>query len=70
MITSQQLIAKLKTLLSHLNEKQKRLLLAAEANALNWGGVSRVAQATGISRGTIHKALEEIESHPLISDQL
>jgi transposase len=70
MITGQQLIAKLKSVLPHLNEKQKRLLLAAEAKALGWGGVSRVAQATGVSRGTIHKALEEIESHALVSERI
>lgn len=45
-------------------------MLAAEAKALGWGGVSRVAQATGVSRGTIHKALEEIESPPLVSERI
>jgi len=70
MITGQQLITKLKGILPHLNEKQKRLLLAAEAKALGWGGISRVAQATGVSRGTIHKALEEIESSLLVSERI
>jgi DNA-binding phage protein len=70
MITGQQLIAKLESVLPHLNEKQKRLLLAAEAKALGWGGVSRVAQAAGVSRGTIHKAFEEIESPPLVSERI
>lgn len=56
--------------LPHLNEKQKRLLLAAEAKALGWGGVSRVAQAAGVSRGTIHKAFGEIESPPLVSERI
>ena len=56
---------KLATLLPHLNEKQRRLLLAAEAKALGWGGVSKVAKASGISRMTIHKALGEIESKPV-----
>lgn len=70
MLTAQQLITKLRNVLPHLNERQKRLVLAAEAKALGWGGVSRVAQATGVSRGTIHKALEEIELPPHVSERI
>ncbi len=44
----------------HLNERQRRLLLAAEARALGRGGVSQVARATGVSRPTVHKALQEL----------
>jgi hypothetical protein len=69
-ITKRQLTAKLKSVLPHLNEKQKRLLLASEAKALGWGGISRVAEATGVSRVTIHKALKEIKSHPPVSERV
>jgi hypothetical protein len=69
-ITEPQLTAKLKTVLPHLNEKQRRLLLAAEAKALGWGGISRVAQATGVSRVTIYKALQEIKCHPSVSERV
>ncbi|MBP1735641.1 MAG: Rhodopirellula transposase family protein [Deltaproteobacteria bacterium] len=65
-----QLTAKLKAILPHLNEKQKRLLLGSEAKALGWGGISRVAEATGVSRVTIYKALEEIKSHPPVSERV
>lgn len=70
MITNQQLTVKLKTVLPHLNEKQKRLLLAAEAKAIGWGGVSQVAKATGASRVTIHKALKEIKNKAKISERV
>ncbi len=70
MITDRQLTAKLKAILPHLNEKQRRLLLAAEAKALGWGGISRVAQATGVSRVTIYKALKEIKYHPPVSERV
>jgi hypothetical protein len=63
-------IIKLRNVLPHLNERQKKLVLAAEVKALGWGGVSRVAQATGVSRGTIYKALEEIESSPHVSGRI
>lgn len=44
----------------YLNEKQRRLFLAVEARALGRGGVTRVAQASGISRPTIQKGLQEL----------
>jgi len=52
---------RLLTLLPHLNERQLRLAAALEARSLGYGGVSAVAEATGIARGTIHRALEEIK---------
>jgi len=69
-ITNRQFTTKLKTVLPHLNEKQRRLLLAAEAKALGRGGISRVAQATGVSRVTIYKALKEIKYHPFVSERV
>jgi len=69
-ITDRQLAAKLKAVLPHLNEKQRRLILAAEAKALGWGGISRVAQATGVSRVTIYKALKEIKYHPSVTKRV
>jgi transposase len=69
-IADRQLVIKLKTVLPHLNERQKRLFLAAEAKTLGWGGISKVASATGVSRVTIYKALKEIEFHPPVSERI
>lgn len=55
------LAKKLGAILPHLNEKQRRLMLAAEARALGHGGITRVAQAAGVSRPTIHRALRELD---------
>jgi Rhodopirellula transposase DDE domain len=52
---------RLSGLMPHLNERQLRLAAALEARSLGYGGVSAVAQATGIARGTIHRALEELQ---------
>ena len=57
---------RLLTLMPHLNERQLRLAAALEARSLGYGGVSAVAQATGIARGTIHRALEELQHPPLL----
>ena len=48
-------------LMPHLNERQLRLAAALEARSLGYGGVTAVAQATGIARGTVHRALEELK---------
>lgn len=66
----QKIAEKLAIVLPHLNEKQRRLLIAAEARTLGWGGISQVAKATGVSRVTIHKALAEIESKKIIAERI
>ena len=60
MDTDTVLTEKLTALLPHLNEKQRRLFLAVEARALGHGGITRVAQAAGVSRPTIQKGLHEL----------
>jgi len=44
-----------------LNERQRRLYLAAEAQVLGYGGISLVSRATNISRPVIHAGLKELE---------
>jgi hypothetical protein len=49
----------------YLNERQRRLLAAADAQLLGRGGVSRVAVASGLSRTTIHRGLRELQGNEL-----
>jgi len=44
-----------------LDERIKRLVVAAEAETLGYGGVSAVAQATGVSRQTITDGQKELK---------
>ena len=44
-----------------MNERLKRRWAACEAMAIGRGGISLVSQATGISRTTIRKGVEEVE---------
>jgi hypothetical protein len=46
----------------YLDEKTRRLMVAAEAQAIGFGGISIVARATGMSRDTICKGVEELQS--------
>jgi transposase len=48
---------KYNSLLPYLNEKTRRIWAATEALSLGWGGIGQVAQATGLSRTTIHAGL-------------
>jgi hypothetical protein len=52
---------KLAAILPYLHEKQRRLLLATEARSLGRGGISRVARASGVSRPTIQKGMDELD---------
>ena len=44
-----------------LNERTRRSWAATEAQALGYGGISVVAEAIGIARGTIHAGLTEVQ---------
>lgn len=44
----------------HLNERQKRLMAAAQAKALGRGGVTIIAGVTGLARPTIIKGQKEL----------
>jgi hypothetical protein len=60
---------RLLALMPHLNERQQRIAAALEARSFGYGGVSAVAEASGIARGTIHRGLKELRD-PLIKSAL
>jgi len=47
-----------------LDERTRRLVAAAEAEAIGFGGVTAVAQASGLSRGTVIRGVAEIKIAP------
>jgi hypothetical protein len=52
-----------RSLAGELNERQRRLYVAAEARAAGWGGVTAVARQTGVSVPTIRKGIAELEAN-------
>jgi hypothetical protein len=54
--------AKFEAVLPHLDERQQRLVLAAEARALGHGGIAAVARASGASRSRISQGSAELET--------
>jgi len=55
------LASKLALILPQLNERQRRVVLGAEAQSLGHGGITRVARAAHVSRTTVHAALAELD---------
>jgi hypothetical protein len=47
-------------LVAALDERRRRLVLAAEAQALGWGGIELVHWATGFSRSTLARGIREL----------
>ena len=44
-----------------LDERGRRISASMEAQSFGWGGVSNVAEATGLARTTLHRGLVELE---------
>ena len=49
------LAAKFQVLLPHLDERQRRLAIGAEALSLGHGGIRLVAAAAGVREGTVSR---------------
>src|SRR3954454_7085200 len=57
-----QLAVRCAVLLPHLNERQRRLMLATEARLVGHGGVRAAARAAGVSETTVRKGVFELEA--------
>jgi len=67
-LLTQAIESKFTTLEPLLDERARRLWAAVEARALGRGGIIRVAEATGLSRGTIRAGLRELDT-PALPDE-
>src|SRR5450830_1596010 len=56
------LAVKFAALFPHLDERQRRLLMGAEARVLGHGGVAAVARAAGASRMTVTGGVRELDA--------
>jgi hypothetical protein len=61
-VTSEVLTAKFAAIFPHLDERQRRLLLGAEARALGHGGIRLVARAAGVREATVALGVDELDS--------
>ena len=58
------LTRKFEVLARVLDERTRRLVAAAEAQAIGFGGVTAVARASGLSRGTVIRGMVELKTAP------
>ncbi len=56
------LAGKFDVLFPHLDERQRRLLMGAEARALGHGGIRLVARAAGVAEGTVSRGVADLET--------
>src|SRR4249920_3000783 len=61
-VTREMLAALFGSVAPHLDERQRRLLLGAEARALGHGGIRLVAAAAGVREATVSLGARELES--------
>ena len=70
MISPRELRKKFLSVWPHLNERSRRILAAAEASELGYGGVSLVSRACGLSRVTIIKGIKELSGPALPEERI
>ena len=61
MQTDKSLKAKYESLLPHLNEREVRLVLVADAKSMGRGGISKFANLSGKTRVTLNAGLQDLE---------
>ena len=61
-VTREMLAAKFESVLPHLDERQRRLLLGSEARALGHGGIRLVAQAAGVREASVSLGVDELDA--------
>src|SRR5712672_2105668 len=61
-VTREMLAAKFGAIFPHLDERQRRLLMGAEARVLGHGGIRLVALAAQAREGTVSLGVSELES--------
>src|SRR6476619_4434207 len=59
---AQVLAAKFAVIFPHLDERQRRLLMGAEARSLGHGGIRAVARAAGVREATVSLGVRELDS--------
>src|SRR5882672_6646914 len=60
--TERVLAEKFAVILPHLDERQRRLVLAAEARSLGHGGIGVVARASGAAQTTVSRGISELDA--------
>lgn len=69
-LSSEGLRSFFETVIPHLDERQRRIVAGAMAQALGRGGQARVVEASGLSSHTVWKAAKEIRAGVVASERI
>src|SRR5689334_24244422 len=67
-VTREMLAAKFGAIFPHLDERQRRLLMGAEARALGHGGIRLVARAAWVREATVSLGIDELDAGVKVSN--
>ena len=70
MTDENRLLRKYASVWPHLNERQRRLVAAADAQMLGYGGIASVARASGLNRSTLHRGLKDLAAPALPAERV
>src|SRR6266446_8258572 len=70
MTDEKRLLRKYDRVWPHLNERQRRLVAAADAQMLGYGGIASVARASGLNRSTLHRGLKDLTAPALPAERV
>ena len=68
MVNHKDIQRRFRSLSAFLDERMRRLVAAAESEALGYGGVSAVARATGVSRRAITEGMQELHQRRVLRE--
>ena len=60
---NKELERRITTVMSMLDERQKRIYLAAEAESLGWGGMKKISQIAGVDQDTLTAGKKDLQEH-------
>jgi hypothetical protein len=69
-VSDEVLATKFASVFPHLNERQRRLLAGAEAQALGRGGIAQVARASGLHPETVTAGMAEVAAGAPVTDRV
>ncbi|HEY1757122.1 MAG TPA: ISAzo13 family transposase, partial [Bryobacteraceae bacterium] len=70
MVNHEDVRQRFRSLSAFLDERMRRLVAAAESEAIGYGGVSVVARATGVSRRAITEGMRELSEQKMSREPL
>jgi len=70
METNEIIKSRIETVLPMLDERQRRIYLAAEAQSIGWGGKSKISKLTSVTRRTIAKGITDKNADNILNPRI